>query len=94
MSDDHKFHKHLAYSQIGISLVIGVGSILIGMGVALVTFAFGIDLDALDKKGDTYQVFYQITNLATSRGYDLIIAGIIIMVGGIIFFTIIVRKLK
>ena len=91
---DYQFDKNLAYSQIGVTFAIAVGSILIGMGVGLMTLSMGLDLDAIDKKGDTYKVFQQLSQFASDKGYILIILGVITFAIFIPLFIIIIQTLK
>lgn len=91
---DYQFDKNLAYSQIGVTFAIAVGSILIGMGVGLMTLSMGLDLDAIDKKGDTYKVFQLLSQFASDKGYLLIILGVITFAIFIPLFMIIIQTLK
>ena len=91
---DYQFDKNLAYSQIGVTFAIAVGSILIGMGVGLMTLSMGLDLDAIDKKGDTYKVFQQLGQFASDKGHVLIILGVITFAIFIPLFMVIIQTLK
>jgi hypothetical protein len=91
---DPKFQKELAYFQIGATLFATVGSVLIAMGISIFIFSEGINLDAADKKGETYQFFQQLQKNEDVEGKIFMISGAVVLIGGTSVFAYFIRRLK
>ncbi len=94
LDDDHNFHKKLTHYGLLFTVFVTAGSIIIGMGITLVNFSTGLSLDALDKQGETYQFFKQLSNYDNTRGYVLMSVGLVVIFGALAFYWQKINKLK
>ena len=94
LDEDHGFHKKLTQYVLVFTVFVTAGSIIIGMGITLVNFSMGLSLDALDKQGETYQFFKQLSNYDNTRGYVLMSVGLAVILGALTFYWKKINKLK
>ncbi len=88
MSDDREFQKKLAHLQIGAIAVATFGSVIMAIGISMIVFSMGINLDSIGEESEKFQ-FYQV--LVSSYLYSGTVA-IFLGLGLVILALYLIRK--
>ncbi len=81
-------------NSIGVTIIVAVGTVFVGMGISLLVFSFSIDLEGLDKNGQEYHFYESLGKNIAQHSWYLIGIGLAILVAGISYYVIRIRRLK